>query len=652
VRSFKLSLFAAAAAASVCSAHPLAAAQRTDENAIESAEDAFGTTVGGETIGLYNANSARGFSPVRAGNLRMEGMFFDVRSGGGNNVRISQRLVGQNTVRVGLSAQSYPFPSPTGIADYTIRVPGDDYALSTLFRVGYPEVEGVEIDAQVPLSESFSLGLGLGADRNTNDFGFISPNIDGAIIGRWDLADAVQLIPFYSRVRQIKSRWFANFFAAGDVLPPHYDRSQLMAPEWALLENDDANYGTILKANWSGWNLGAGLFRSESSRRGEGTAQVHFRNIQPNGDADIYHVRVATQEDPNTSISGEARLSRAFVEGGRRHTFYFNARGKSAENAYGGNVTQFFGRGTILQPINVPAPTFAAGPVGREYVRQISGGVSYQVLWPDVGELSAGLQRVRYTRFTRLVNPTPSETTNHWIYNATAAAYLTQKLALYSSYTRGLEDAPRAPPFAVNGGASASATRTAQIDGGFRYTVLPGVNFVTGLFEVKKPFFELDQNGFFGQLGNVRHRGFEASLSGNVAPGLTVVGGLVGLKARLSGPLVTNGTLGEIPPGTVPLTGLFSVQYGPQSWKGFSIDGRVTHNDSYMANVENSFKSAPITLVDIGARYRFQLGDNPALLRLQVQNLFDVWEWQVDGTQRQLRATSRRKATLQLTVDY
>jgi len=651
VRSFKLSLFAALTAASTGAAYPAGAAQRTDENALESAEDAFGTTVGGETVGLYSATSARGFSPVRAGNLRLEGLFFDVRGAGGNNVRLSQRLIGQTAVRVGLSAQSYPFPSPTGIADYTLRLPGDEYALSSVLRAGYPEVEAIELDAQAPLSERFSLGVGIGAERAMMDYAIVKTQFDGSVVGRWNVNDAVEVIPFYSRARQINDRWNANMFAAGSVLPVKYDRSRTLTQTWSPLDNDDANYGAIVKANWSEWNLAAGLFRSTSLRRYE-SAQLHFRNVEPNGDAELWRIRVAEQTDPNTSLSGEARLSRTFIEGSRRHTFYFNGRGKRVENGYGGNVARFYGPGSILQPMEIPEPDFTAGPQGREYVRQLSGGVSYQALWRDVGELSAGVQRVRYTRYTRFVDPTPSETTNQWLYNATLAAYLTQKLALYSSYTRGLEDAPRAPPYAVNSGASASATLTSQIDGGVRYAVLPGVNVVAGLFEVKKPFFEVDQNGFFGPLGNVRHRGFEASLSGSLAPGLTVVGGVVGLKARLSGPLVTNGTLGAIPPGTVPLTGLFSVQYGPQSWNGFSVDSRVTYNDSSMANVENTFKSKPVTTVDIGARYRFRLADNPALLRLQVTNLFDIWEWQVDGTQRQLRATSRRKATLQLTVDY
>jgi iron complex outermembrane receptor protein len=223
---------------------------------------------------------------------------------------------------------------------------------------------------------------------------------------------------------------------------------------------------------------------------------------------------------------------------------------------------------------------------------------------------------------------------------------------LYSGYTRGLEDAPRAPPYAANGGAGAAATFTEQMDGGLRYTLMPGVRLVAGLFEVKKPLFDLDQSAFFRQLGNVRHRGVEVSLSGSPAPGLTVVAGVVGLQARLSGPMVDNGTMGAIPPDTIPLNGILNVQYGPSAWNGFSVDARMSYNESYMANVENTFKSGAVTLVDLGARYRFKLAEQQAVLRFQVTNIFNVWEWKVTGTQKQIEPTPQRKFSLQLTVDY
>src|SRR5690242_13923106 len=84
-------------------------AQHADENVITSAEDAFGTAVSGETIGLYDATMVRGFSPVAAGNLRIEGLYFDQQAD------LTIRAQSRYSVHVGTAAQGYIFPAPTGI---------------------------------------------------------------------------------------------------------------------------------------------------------------------------------------------------------------------------------------------------------------------------------------------------------------------------------------------------------------------------------------------------------------------------------------------------------------------------------------------------------------------------------------------------------
>ncbi|MGE4064958.1 MAG: TonB-dependent receptor [Rhodospirillaceae bacterium] len=641
----------AAAAALALAGGTAHGAERSKEDVLTSAEDAFGTTVGGETIGLYSAMSARGFSPVQAGNLRLEGLYFDTRSAGGSRIRISDRLTGQVSVHVGLSAQSYPFPGPTGIANYILRVPGDEAALSAVVRGGLPESEAIELDGQVPLSDSFALSLGASA-KHTTENGRTSTTLDGAAIGRWNFAEGAQAIAFYSRTRELGKKSRPFLFGANAALPVKFDRSKDLTADWAMNNNDDASFGAIVKASWEDWRFGIGVFRSLAGKPDGESAQVHYRNIQPDGDSELWVVKVAGDEKYNASVSGEARLSRLFVEAERRHTVHLNVRGKSTQNAFGGNVARRIGTTKYYDPPPLAAPTWTAGPRGREHAALKNAGLAYEVLWKGVGEFSAGVQRAAYTREAKLLNPTPAETTRAWLYNSTLAAYLGARTVLYGSYTRGLEDAPRAPPFSVSAGASASAATTKQIDAGVRFAAMPGVNLVAGVFEVTKPFFELDTSGIFGRLGTVRHRGVEVSLSGNLAPGLTVVAGLVGLQARLSGPLVDNGTMGRVPPEAVPVTGIFNVQYGPAAWNGFSVDARLNHKAPTMANVENTFKSEAVTTLNIGARYRFRLGDKPATLRLQAQNALDAWAWEVQGTQRQLMPTNQREVTLQLTVDY
>ena len=101
-RAMILALFTAAASSE-------APAQRTDDNVTAESDDAFGRSVGNERIGIYNSSDVRGFSPVAAGNVRIEGLYFDQQKDP------TQRLVETVTIRIGIAAQSYPFPSPTGI---------------------------------------------------------------------------------------------------------------------------------------------------------------------------------------------------------------------------------------------------------------------------------------------------------------------------------------------------------------------------------------------------------------------------------------------------------------------------------------------------------------------------------------------------------
>src|ERR1700754_4571562 len=121
--------FLLAAAALACLATP-ALAQRADDNAVKSADDAFGTSVGNENIGLYGPFDVRGFSAVDAGNVRIDGLYFDRQTD-------SPSLIAPgSTIRVGISAQGYPLPEPTGIADYDLVRVGDKRVVSVIAGYG------------------------------------------------------------------------------------------------------------------------------------------------------------------------------------------------------------------------------------------------------------------------------------------------------------------------------------------------------------------------------------------------------------------------------------------------------------------------------------------------------------------------------------
>src|SRR6185503_162275 len=98
-----------------------ALAQRADANVVAEAEDAFGLSLSGQSVGLYNSRNIRNSDPVQLGNLRLDGLYFD-RQGA-----FTTQLIGSTAIRVGGTIIELPFPAPAGIVDFRIRdVPAAD----------------------------------------------------------------------------------------------------------------------------------------------------------------------------------------------------------------------------------------------------------------------------------------------------------------------------------------------------------------------------------------------------------------------------------------------------------------------------------------------------------------------------------------------
>src|SRR3954447_23425718 len=136
-----------AAVALACMSNAAHAQSRSDDNAVTQAEDAFGFSVGRESLGIYNAGNARGFSPTAAGNVRIDGLYFDPI------FCLPGPLVDSVGIKVGLSAQGYPFAAPSGIVDQTLRKPGDKNGASIVTNFDHYGSLGVEVDGTINASD-------------------------------------------------------------------------------------------------------------------------------------------------------------------------------------------------------------------------------------------------------------------------------------------------------------------------------------------------------------------------------------------------------------------------------------------------------------------------------------------------------------------
>jgi len=620
-------------------------AQRADDNAVTEAEDAFGAKIGNESIGIYNESQVRGFSPVTAGNVRIEGLYFD-RQG-----VLPPRLVESSTIRVGLSAQSYAFPAPTGVVDYKLQKAGDKRVLSVTAARNAFNSPSIELDAKLPIVDD-RLGVAAGvsfADEKYLD-GADADYLRAAIVPHWIPFEGAEIVPFLSIDRGSDEEVAPTVVTSGNYLPPEIPRRRYFGQPWAQNETWSTNYGIIAKTRiGSDWALSLGAFESIFDIK-EGFAELYDETTRDG------HTREYLFADPQqryASTSGEAHLTRSFVGGARLHVLHASFRTRRQNNLYGGSAEPLdLGPRQLGEQVVGERPEFVFGERTRDTVNQSTFGLSYEGRWREVGELSLGVQRTDYEKRVDQPGLDRARTTDEpTLFSGAISAYITDTLAAYAGYTRGLEENGIAPNDAVNRNEALPAIRSKQMDAGIRWSLASELSFIAGVFNVEKPYLTTNENGVFTTLGEVRHRGVELSLAGAPTEALTVVAGAVLMQPRVTGTAVENGSVGDKPIGQTDRNVRVDVEYRAPLLPGLSFDAAITNYGERTASLDGVNRIPGYTVLDLGARYRFDFTNMPATLRFLAENITDEFSWDIYGPNSFGLTEGGRRFSAQLTVD-
>ncbi len=622
-------------------------AQAVDDNAATSADDAFGTKVGNDNVGLYSSASARGFNPALAGNIRFEGLYFDQQA------FMGRIIIRGSTMRVGLSAQSYPFAAPTGISDITLTLPVEGHSAYTVQSdVSRPTgLTNLYLSASVPITDKLGWiigGLPLSLPHfQGNAHGY---RYNFGTVFHWKPTDWLEVIPFGYKQKSKNDEVGPSIYTAGDYLPPKFDRSVFFGQEWADRAQQDNTYGMLVRVRPSdNWMLRSAFFSSEINR--STNYVVNYRNVQPNGNATLSVLKY-----PNhltLSYSGEVRATGIYTTGQFRHTIDLAVRGRDVDRTFGGGTSISFGSNPIGVWAPQPYPRYTYGVRDQDLVKQYTPGISYGLQWANVGEASVGLQRSYYDRtFGKQGGVRTSTSSQPWLYNGTLAYYISRSFVVYGSYARGIEEFGTAPDGTANAGEPLQARVTSQIDAGIRYTISPGFNLVLGAFQIKKPYYDRDAANVYTVVGDLKHTGVEFSLTGKPIPSVTLVAGAVYVKGKVAGLPVNNGTIGSTEPGLAPYTVRLNVQYGPQMFKGVVAEFQANSETASYANRTNTFKVPTATTFGIGARYPFRVGTTRAQVRFFVDNIFNAWTWTVDGNSGRFAPSGQRLYQARITADF
>ncbi|USI77621.1 TonB-dependent receptor [Sphingopyxis sp. USTB-05] len=497
---------------------------------------------------------------------------------------------------------------------------GWDPFLAGSFAYGSPTVE---IDAQLPLSAD-KLGVAFGVALSHDEYsdGANGRAFSAAVIPRWRPADGIEVIPFWSMSTLKDEEVASTFTTAGAFVPTNLPRRRYFGQDWAQKDSRNDNFSLISKVRLSdSWSISAGLFRSIS--KSEENFYQDYLDDSTDGQA-----RAEVTADPgnrSASSSGEIRLTYGWGNGDRRHLVHAAVRARKVQSQYGGAAEPTdLGERKLGDKFPVPRPaSLEFGEQDRTEVRQMTLGLSYNGVWRNVGELSLGLQKTDYDKRVDFPGTVPDTRAidKPWLFNAALAIHAYTAIAVYGSYTCGLEESGTAPGNAANRNEALPAIRTKQIDVGVRLSVAPGLRLLAGAFDITKPYFSTDEDNIFTALGQVRHRGFEISMTANPTKQVSIVAGAVVMDPKVTGEAVELGRVGRRPLGQEKVTFTGDVDYRLPWLDGASLDLSLTWTGRRPSSRDKVVSTDPYLNLDLGARYAFKLGNFPALLRLQLRNL-------------------------------
>jgi iron complex outermembrane receptor protein len=628
-------------AAAACTWTSTARAQ-ANANAVTTAKDAFGFKTGDDSVGIYNEESVRGFNLEAAGNYRVEGTYFVKNSG------VSAFFLQSSTVRIGYNTLGTTLPGPSGVVDYQLRDP----------KRGEPDLWTVGLDVyQQPFAElhlkhrtakddaSYSIGVGRVFDFRDFQGGSGGKSIILAGTGRINVGD-LQIRAFGGEYHY-KRPGLSRIVPQSDRLPGRIARGHYLGQEWSM-ERGERRIAGVLLDQQLGRDAGFGgtvVFSQEDPSRG------YLQLLRIVNSSDLARATmIAVPHQRSTAWSGEIRAHLESVTGNVQHRIDLALRGRHQWARFGGSQSLDLGQVQLGErPDMHDEPDLdGSSATRRDSVDQWGAAMTYRAAIGNRLQLNTGIMATNYEKSFREAVTETRTTAKPFLYNAGVAWQVSDRLELYASQSRGLEEAGVAPASASNRNEILNAILVTQRELGLRHRWGGSWTTVVAAFDTQKPYAGIEAStAKYTILGDVRHRGIEASVAGQPLKGFSVLLGGVAIDPAIRGSAVRAGTLGERPVGVPKLRAIANVDYANVGLDGLSVDAGVTVVSSRPAqsriNAEREQLMVPGTLtLNAGARYRFKVGRQEITVRGQVQNLLNDYSWEVNSSETLVYSAPRR----------
>ncbi len=374
-------------------------------------------------------------------------------------------------------------------------------------------------------------------------------------------------------------------------------------------------------------------------------------------DGSARNVVISEPELPARWTSGDARLSWSSASEAFAHQVHFSLRARDKEVEQGGGAAADLGAARIGIANPAPEPDFVFQPTTINAVKQWAVGAAYLGRWGQVAEINAGLQSTDYRQTVARDGVSDASKAHDLLYSASIALLPTQWFALYAGHTAGLEETAAPPASSVNRDDAPPASETTQWDAGVRLA-FGETRIVAGIFETTRPYFATDAANVYAQLGEMRNRGAELSIVAQPVAGLRLVGGVVYSDPEVEGAAVRLGRAGPRPLGSSPFNARLDLDYVIAGIAGLSAQLALVHTGDTVASTlpyaelgGRQLEIPAVTTLDVGARYRWSVGNVPMAARLQLQDVTDERLLRSTGS-NSFTLNGSRRWSLQLSADF
>ena len=588
------------------------ASAAAQDSAVKSAADAFGERVGTEQSGLYSETQVRGFDLNDSGAYRIDDAYFS------RAAALNDPVLAGVGVRVGVNAVRLAYPAPSGVVNYRLRQAGpvNELRLGAGLRdFGTRVIQG---DGSFREGDFSFAGGFVWRPLWRLAQGYEGHGMDVGGVGAWQITPDQRLRAFASMFHRGYDGDYAVVPSEAAV-PPSLKSLHQYSPSWAWTEATSSNFGVLYDARIGGFAIDAAAFHSVFD-----IDTTDFTLISADSAG---HASATTFRNPDRTKradSAEARVSRQFEAGSISHLATASLRG-------GGMVVDL--TSTLAIPLSdfdlrddeAPNGTELpwSGTRGTDTVEQVTASAGYGLAWRDRVQLRSAIHRTRYEKNVLSIAGVRTEgVTETTLYNASLIFNFTDRTAVFGSWVTGLEESGVAPASSINRDEVLPPVEAEQFELGVRHAITPELTFIGAVFDVAKPTNGFRADRSFGLVGEVRHRGVEASIAGKLGANTRVVLGAVAFQPEVTGPLVDAGVVGSRAAGISHV--IVNANVERQIWNGWSVDANVSYAGERWADTANTFRTPAVTTLGLGARNRFVLAGRPAEFRVLASNLTGV----------------------------